>query len=449
MTSETEMLELAISKMGRLLHIGFGTAGAEIIAKSLSDGGDLDPMIPGCKVEAIFAFCDIRDFTFACEAIEEDVMLFVNKIASITHRHVVEAGGAPNKIIGDAFLFVWKLSRSKNGGRSRLQKELFYAALSSVNSILAEISKLENLYDETDNKASWKSTLEDFQVRVGFGLHSGCLPFKLRNISFGGLFQSSGSASVPASAGAEPLVAGSRSDTTGSQQLMQPLPGAGMGPPLETNSTHTDSNLLVETALAPSTSLFNFFGLLGRGTSSSGGDVGGKSAGAASASAGAASAAGAAAFAHTGDDDRKPAAASAAASLEKSPRRRAKCLTAATADARAVVETQAAVRETSLTRDISSFLPSFLERGFTGLVATATTLGTGISGVFGGSSGDSMPSPRRNGAAGGGDGAGVDSGGCISQITQGGGALAAAAPAANAIGVGSDDLVVPPPPRVG
>ena len=87
------------------------------------------------------------------------------------------------------------------------------------------------------------------------------LPSKLRNISFGGLFQSSGSASAPASAGAEPLVAGSRSDTTGSQQLMQPLPGAGMGPPLETNSTHTDSNLLVETALAPSTSLFNFFGL--------------------------------------------------------------------------------------------------------------------------------------------------------------------------------------------
>ena len=60
-----------------------------------------------------------------------------------------------------------------------------------------------------------------------------------------------------------------------------------------------------------------------------------------------------------------------------------------------------------------------------------------------------MPSPRRNGAAGGGDGAGVDSGGCISQITQGGGALAAAAPAANAIGVGSDDLVVPPPPSGG
>ena len=176
-TSETDMLELAISKMGKLLQIGFGTAGAEIIAKSLSDGGELDPMIPGQKISAIFAFCDIRDFTFACEGLQEDVMLFVNKIASIAHRHVVEAGGAPNKNIGDAFLFVWKLSRSKNGGRSRLQKELFDAALCSVHSIQLEISKLENLSnflgDETGQKASWKPSLEDFQVRVGFGLHTG------------------------------------------------------------------------------------------------------------------------------------------------------------------------------------------------------------------------------------------------------------------------------------
>ena len=273
------------------------------------------------------------------------------------------------------------------------------------------------------------------------------LPSKLRNISFGGFFQSSGSA-ASASTGAEP-VAGSRSDTTGSLPSMPPLPGAGMEPPLANNSTHTDSNLLVETALAPSTSLFNFFGLLGRGNSTSG-DNGGKIAAAAAAVA-------------TGggggnNDDRKPAASDSAAassgetftaSLEKSPRSRAKCLTAATADARAVVETQAAVRETSLTRDISSFLPSFLERGLTGLVATATSLGTGISGVFSGSSGGSMSSPRRNVADGGAGVAGGDNAGCISQITQGGVGAAAAAPASSAIGVGHDDLVVPPPPSGG
>lgn len=44
--NETDMLEQAITKMATLLQIGFGTAGAEIIAKSFSDYGELDPMVP-------------------------------------------------------------------------------------------------------------------------------------------------------------------------------------------------------------------------------------------------------------------------------------------------------------------------------------------------------------------------------------------------------------------
>ena len=63
----------------------------------------------GVRVNAIFGFCDIRDFTFATEGLQQDVMIFVNKVAEITHRHVVKSGGHPNKNIGDAFLLVWKL----------------------------------------------------------------------------------------------------------------------------------------------------------------------------------------------------------------------------------------------------------------------------------------------------------------------------------------------------
>jgi len=144
-SNETEVLEQAITKMARLLQIGFGAAGAEIIAKSLSDIGELDPMVPGIRVNAIFGFCDIRDFTFATERLQRDVMLFVNKVAQITHKHVVEAGGAPNKNIGDAFLLVWKLSTAKNGGRINLQKHIFDAALSCVQCILSDIGSVNSL----------------------------------------------------------------------------------------------------------------------------------------------------------------------------------------------------------------------------------------------------------------------------------------------------------------
>ena len=66
-SNETDMLEQAISKMAALLQVGFGSAGAEIISKNLSDMGELNPMVPGVRVNAIFGFVDIRDFTFATE----------------------------------------------------------------------------------------------------------------------------------------------------------------------------------------------------------------------------------------------------------------------------------------------------------------------------------------------------------------------------------------------
>jgi len=38
-------------------------------------------------------------------------MIFVNEIAEIAHGIVDKYSGAPNKNIGDAFLFVWKLEK--------------------------------------------------------------------------------------------------------------------------------------------------------------------------------------------------------------------------------------------------------------------------------------------------------------------------------------------------
>lgn len=173
--NETDMLEAAITKMARLLQIGFGSAGAEIIANNLSDGGELNPMVPGSKVEGIFGFCDIREFTFATEGLQQDVMLFVNKIAEITHKYVVQSGGAPNKNIGDAFLLVWKLTDLEDG-MVGLHKEVFDSALVSFLKIISDISNMGNLaafLEGADENAAWRSSLEDFHVKMGFGLHTG------------------------------------------------------------------------------------------------------------------------------------------------------------------------------------------------------------------------------------------------------------------------------------
>lgn len=75
-----------------LLAVGFGDAGAEVIANNIKSGGDLNPMIPGNKVVAIFGFCDIRNFTDTTEVLQEDIMEFVNSIADIVHTEVGPAG---------------------------------------------------------------------------------------------------------------------------------------------------------------------------------------------------------------------------------------------------------------------------------------------------------------------------------------------------------------------
>ena len=66
---ETAILEKLIMKIGALLAVGFGEAGSEIIASNMSRGGDVDPMLPGKKMMAIFGFCDIRAFADVTEVL--------------------------------------------------------------------------------------------------------------------------------------------------------------------------------------------------------------------------------------------------------------------------------------------------------------------------------------------------------------------------------------------
>lgn len=67
------------------MALGFGEAGAQIIAQNMRQQGDINFKLTGQKCLAIFGFCDIRNFTDATETLETDVMVFVNKIAEIVH----------------------------------------------------------------------------------------------------------------------------------------------------------------------------------------------------------------------------------------------------------------------------------------------------------------------------------------------------------------------------
>lgn len=178
---ETTALEKIIEKIGALLAIGFGEAGSEIIIANMKkSGGDVDPMIPGRKIECIFGFCDIRNFTDATEVLQGDVMMFANDIASIVHTTVYHFLGAPNKNIGDAFLLVWKLSANINSETMNLSllsekhicRQTADMAVMSFMKILAQIHKNPKVLKYRQH-VGLNSRMPGYSVAMGFGLHAG------------------------------------------------------------------------------------------------------------------------------------------------------------------------------------------------------------------------------------------------------------------------------------
>lgn len=201
--SETGLLERTLNKLTALLQVGLGIAGAPMIRKclNLNTNGDLNPMVDGSKMFAIFGFCDVRRFTDTTECLQEDVMMYVNEIASIVHHHVSVLEGMPNKNIGDAFLMLWPLPKAvgqeqldticrlQNPTEPQLLDEdetldlslddlariqtLADSALLSVIRTLVEIPASEALQRLGENPNILRLFSDGFEVKLGFGLHVG------------------------------------------------------------------------------------------------------------------------------------------------------------------------------------------------------------------------------------------------------------------------------------
>jgi class 3 adenylate cyclase len=171
---ETTILLTTINRIGGLMQVGFGEAGASMIAKNLADssGGQLNFMGGGTMIKSIFGFCDVRQFTDTTECLQEEVMLFVNRIAFILHDIVVQCSGAANKNIGDAFLLAWKLDDKMP---EREVTALADQALLAFCKTLVELARYQKFICNFSPAATERlaKRFPDYQVRIGSGLHVG------------------------------------------------------------------------------------------------------------------------------------------------------------------------------------------------------------------------------------------------------------------------------------
>lgn len=168
---ETKLLERTIAKISGLLSVGFGEAGAEIIAKNMAADGKLDPLIRGKRVQAVIGFCDIRGFAQITEELQDEVLMFVNSVASIVHVSVQQFSGVPNRNLGEAFLLVWKLpatgvARVADNALAAFLKVQVDVHLESCSGSLHRFVTIESLREVFRAR-------DGCRVHMGFGLHAG------------------------------------------------------------------------------------------------------------------------------------------------------------------------------------------------------------------------------------------------------------------------------------
>lgn len=197
MAMETYIIQDAITKIGILLGVGLGEAGSSLIGTYLRNTKDSDNdvlMKNVFEMNAIFGFCDIRNFTDATEVLQEGVMVFVNTIGDIVHTIADRNLGAANKNIGDAFLIVWKIPSSLSAEAKwkvenktddeppadyveKHNKKVFTnladLSLFAIMKMYAEINRSFDLVKYVQNEGLKKRIGAGYKVRLGFGLHYG------------------------------------------------------------------------------------------------------------------------------------------------------------------------------------------------------------------------------------------------------------------------------------
>eukprot|EP00440_Ansanella_granifera_P046420 gb/GFBE01050273.1/.p1 GENE.gb/GFBE01050273.1/~~gb/GFBE01050273.1/.p1 ORF type:complete len:1006 (+),score=225.91 gb/GFBE01050273.1/:1-3018(+) len=168
---ETAVLEKTIIKLGSLLALGFGEAGASIVADNMKglDSAGVNAMVPGARVDCIIGSARIRDFSTATEVLQGKVMTFVNQIAEIVHGLVNEFHGAPNKNSGDRFLLIWRLG----GLTADQQTRLADMAMVAFVRILGCCHNNKILADYRTHPGLIQRLGANCRVNLSFGLHSG------------------------------------------------------------------------------------------------------------------------------------------------------------------------------------------------------------------------------------------------------------------------------------
>jgi len=170
-SAETQMIASSMMNLSGMLQVALGQAGITIIRNFLMGSGDPNKLTSqgGTRVQAIFAFCDIHHFSEQTVALQEDIMLLVNKVSVIVHTAAAENEGFINKNIGDCFLLAWRLPEFRS---VNIKVTAADSALRSAIRTILEVKSDAELHQLT-TRESVQLRLPNYRIKMGFGLHAG------------------------------------------------------------------------------------------------------------------------------------------------------------------------------------------------------------------------------------------------------------------------------------
>ena len=152
---KTKMIELAIFKISILLKRGFGELGAESISENIKiDGEEDEKLMPGKNQYAIFLSVRISDFDYITDILQEEIIVFVNKIVRILHETVRKWDGVANKNYGDKYLMTWSIPEEHWHYIATMAIKMERKATREENEIIEERNKDKlGIEYEEDNKS--------------------------------------------------------------------------------------------------------------------------------------------------------------------------------------------------------------------------------------------------------------------------------------------------------
>ena len=158
--TENSILEETLARIGNLIKVSFGHNNEEIVSAYIN-ADEMDMSRSGNTVRLIFGLVKIQKFTEITDLLQEQVLLFLNKIGRIVHACTGEWKGTPIKNDMGTFLVIWE-----QGHQNATQ------ALLSFIKIIAETRRASDITIYKNNpkiSAKWP----DYQVELGLSLHLG------------------------------------------------------------------------------------------------------------------------------------------------------------------------------------------------------------------------------------------------------------------------------------